>query len=81
MAKKPVKKTPIGIGTKKTIKSAAKKTVKTKSAAKKTVSKVGKVVKKPLTDKERELREANVQLQKGRKNLPRKSKRAACSTQ
>jgi ribosome-associated protein len=61
MAKKPVKKT----SAKKTVKAAApKKTSKSTSAArgaKKTASGAGKTTgKKTLTDKEREIREANV---------------------
>jgi len=66
MAKKPVTKTSTTGGAKKTAstssagkKSAAKKTVKSKLAvnSKRAVKKTGK---KPLTDKEREQREANV---------------------
>lgn len=60
MAKSPVKKNPITIGTKKNTKTAAKKTVTkvTKSASKGTAIKAA--AKKPLSDKERELREANM---------------------
>jgi len=77
MAKKPVTKAPA----KKTIKSAAKKTTKTKpvtkaSATKKPASKTGKVaVKKPITDKERELREANLIANSENKKKPSAVKR------
>ena len=73
MAKKPLTKTPA----KKTLKSSAKKTVKLGSVkTKKTVSKSSgssvkkTVIKKPLSDKERELREANVIANSEKKKKP-----------
>lgn len=68
MAKKPIKKT----AAKKTTKPAVKKSVKSKLAsAKKTGSKsTGIKTKKPLSDKERELREANVIANSEKKKKP-----------
>lgn len=68
MAKKPVTKTTA----KKTIKSAIKKTVKSgPSPAKKAAAKKGKVpVKRTLTDKEREQREANAIANSEKKKKP-----------
>ena len=81
MAKKPVTKTQA----KKSIKSAVKKTVKSGSApVKKTAIKSKKVTaKKPLTDKERELREANViaNSEKKKKPVSRRPKKASTPKQ
>lgn len=76
MAKKPVTKTAAKKTTSTSIakKPAAKKTVK-KSPAKKSGAKGKVTVKKPLTDKERELREANVIANSESKKKPAATKR------
>jgi ribosome-associated protein len=75
MAKKTVKKSPA----KKTIKSAAKKTTKSKSAPAKKASGKKTTVKKPLTDKERAFREANViaNSEKKKKTLAKRPKKSS----
>lgn len=74
MAKKPIKKS----AAKKTVKKAVKKTIKSKlGSLKKSPAKAGSGLKtkKPLTDKERELREANVIANSENKKKPSTAKR------
>src|SRR6187402_2178250 len=73
MAKKPVSKA----AAKKSSKPAAKKTVKRKAPAKKTTKTASK--KKPLTDKERAFREANViaNSEKKKKAVTRRPRKSA----
>ncbi len=82
MAKSPVKKTPSTIGTKKTTKAVAKKTVK-KSVKTKSAPAKKMAVKKPVTDKEREFREANLiaNLENKKKTSTRRPKKSSSPKQ
>lgn len=77
MAKKPVTKTAAKKASKSPAKKSATKTSGSlkKAPAKKSSAKAGVKVKKPLTDKERELREANVIANSEKKKKPSSVKR------